>query len=133
MVFALALQLLFDESSEQGTHKGLGIISGTVERFPAPHHTEGSEFKVPHMGWNSIARAKDSVLLREIPDEEYFYFVHSYYVAPTDDSVALTRSSYGVDFVSSIERDNLMATQFHPEKSQAAGLKLLENFWRIRS
>ena len=129
----LGLQLLLDESLEDGVHKGLGLIKGSVVRFPAPHHTGHSEFKVPHMGWNSIKKEKDSLLLSGIPDGEYFYFVHSYYAAPTDTSVALTTSDYGVSFVSSIEKDNVMACQFHPEKSQRAGLKLLKNFTALRS
>ena len=124
----LGLQILFEESFEDGEHKGLGIIGGSVVRFRDPHHTEGSEFKVPHMGWNTIKRAKGSKLLSGIPDGEYFYFVHSYYVSPKDSSVALTTTDYAIDFVSSIEKDNVMACQFHPEKSQAAGLKLLDNF-----
>ncbi len=129
----LGLQLLFDESLEDGVHKGLGLVKGQVVRFPAPHHTGHSEFKVPHMGWNSIKKEKDSLLLKGIPDGEYFYFVHSYYGAPTDMGVTLTTSDYGVNFTSSVETGNVMACQFHPEKSQRAGLKLLKNFTALRS
>jgi glutamine amidotransferase len=127
----LGLQLLFDESLEQGRHAGLGVIKGRVERFPVPHHTEASEYKIPHMGWNAVNAEKSSRLLDGIRDGEYFYFVHSYYAVPEDKSVALTTSDYGVKFLSSLERDNVMACQFHPEKSQRAGLKLLENFLGI--
>ncbi|MEE8575186.1 MAG: imidazole glycerol phosphate synthase subunit HisH [Thermodesulfobacteriota bacterium] len=127
----IGLQLLFDESSEQGTHFGLGIIKGKVVRFPAPHHTEGSEFKIPHMGWNAVKASKASALLEGTPDGEYFYFVHSYYAKPEDQSVTLTTTQYGEEFASSIEHGNVMACQFHPEKSQRAGLKLLENFRRL--
>lgn len=124
----LGLQVLFEESREQGSHKGLGVIKGTVEHFPKPHHTVASEFKIPHMGWNSVSVKKGSPFLGGMKDEEYFYFVHSYYCVPTDASVVLTETDYGVNFVSSIERDNLIACQFHPEKSQRAGLALLKNF-----
>ncbi len=129
----LGLQLLFDESLEDGVHKGLGLIKGQVVRFPAPHHTGKSEYKVPHMGWNAIRKEKESLLLKGIPDGEYFYFVHSYYAAPEDMGVALTTSDYGVNFTSSIEAGNVMACQFHPEKSQRAGLRLLKNFTELRS
>jgi glutamine amidotransferase len=135
----LGLQLLFDESSEFGRHKGLGLISGKVLRFPAHMHEEGStdtaapqgELKVPHMGWNDIRKKKDSLLLKDIPDGSFFYFVHSYYVAPDSRDATLTSTSYGIDFTSSVELDNIMACQFHPEKSQKKGLKVLKNFSKI--
>jgi glutamine amidotransferase len=128
----LGLQLLFDKGYEQGTHDGLGIIKGKVVRFPAPHHEAASEFKVPHMGWNTIEKKKESKLLTGIDDNEYFYFVHSYYAVPEDPSVVLTTTGYGVEFASSIERDNIMACQFHPEKSQRMGLRLLQNFIGVK-
>ncbi|MBI5492670.1 MAG: imidazole glycerol phosphate synthase subunit HisH [Deltaproteobacteria bacterium] len=118
----LGLQLLFDESAEFGRHKGLGVIKGKVVRFP-----EG-ELKVPHMGWNNVSVKKDSALLKNLPEEPFFYFVHSYYAVPVDKGVDLTTTGYGVEFTSSIEKDNVMACQFHPEKSQRAGLKVLKNF-----
>ena len=124
----LGLQLLFDKGFEQGEHVGLGIIKGSVVRFPAPHHEDVSEFKVPHMGWNTVVKSKESPLLNGIEDNEYFYFVHSYYASPEDKSVVLTTTGYGVEFASSIEKDNIMACQFHPEKSQKMGLRLLQNF-----
>jgi len=121
------LQLLFDESMEFGRHKGLGVIKGKVVRFP-----EGTGLKVPHMGWNEANKRKDSPLLSGIEDDTFFYFVHSYYAVPEDRSVDLTTTGYGMDFTSSIMKDNIMACQFHPEKSQKPGLKVLENFSRMR-
>ena len=124
----LGLQLLFEESTEFGPHRGLGIIKGRVLRFPSGMREEGEELKVPHMGWNDIKKVKESRLLRDVPEGSYFYFVHSYYAEPEVDEVTLTKTEYGVSFTSSIERDNIMACQFHPEKSQKVGLKVLKNF-----
>jgi glutamine amidotransferase len=123
----LGLQLLFDESEEFGPHRGLGIIKGKVVRFPADH-----ALKVPHMGWNEAKKKKTSRLLDDIEDGSFFYFVHSYYAVPDDPSVTLTSTDYGVEFTSSIEKDNVMACQFHPEKSQKTGLQVLKNFSRLR-
>jgi len=120
----LGLQLLFEESREFGTEKGLAILKGRVARFPH----EG--LKVPHMGWNSVNIKKTSRLLEGINEGEYFYFVHSFYVEP-DEEVALCKTDYSVNFVSAIEKGNIFATQFHPEKSQQAGLKILANFARM--
>jgi len=128
----LGLQLLFDKGFEQGEHGGLGIIKGRVIRFPKPHHENVSEFKVPHMGWNTVEMKKSSPLMKGIREKEYFYFVHSYYALLDDPSNVLTVTDYGVEFASSIEKDNIMACQFHPEKSQAAGLRLLQNFIGVR-
>lgn len=122
----LGLQLLFDVSYEDGEWQGLGIIPGEVVRFPS--HPER---KVPHMGWNSLEPVGEPRLLKGIPADAHFYFVHSYYVVPRDESVVAAYTDYGVRFVSVVARDNLFATQFHPEKSQRAGLKLLENFARL--
>ncbi len=119
----LGLQLLFDVSFEDGEWKGLGILAGDVVRFPAM-----PDLKVPHMGWNTLEPTHPSPLLKEIPADASVYFVHSYYVRPTDESVIAARTDYGIRFTSMIERGNLFATQFHPEKSQKVGLKLLENF-----
>lgn len=125
----LGLQLLFEESEEHSTgaenEKGLSVIKGRITGF-TPKPSDG--LKVPHMGWNSITKKKDSRLLKGIDDDSFFYFVHSYYAVPEDSNVTLTTTDYGVDFTSSIERDNIMACQFHPEKSQAVGLQLLKNF-----
>lgn len=117
----LGLQLLFEESEEFGNRKGLGIIKGRVKRFPK------GDLKVPHMGWNSIKKVKDTPLLADLADDSYLYFVHSYYVLPEED-VAATTTSYGMEFTSSIVKDNIFACQFHPEKSQADGLKILKAF-----
>lgn len=122
----LGLQLLFEESDEFGVHKGLGVIKGRVERFK-----DAPGLKVPHMGWNEAKKAKESSLLEGIKDNEFFYFVHSYYAVPSDRSVNLTTTGYGVDFTSSVEAGNVMACQFHPEKSQKAGLRVLKNFSEI--
>lgn len=120
----LGLQILFEESEEFGLNKGLGIISGKVRRFS--FKKEG--LKIPHMGWNSIKIIKKAPVFEDIPDESYFYFVHSYYVEPSDTSVISTITEYGHPFVSSIWNDNIIAMQFHPEKSQALGLKVLKRF-----
>ena len=119
----LGLQMLFDISYEDGEWPGLGVIPGRVVRF-----TEHPELKVPHMGWNQLEVVGEPRLLKDIPREAYFYFVHSYFVEPQDDSMIAARTEYGQRFVSMIARGNLFATQFHPEKSQTVGLKLLNNF-----
>ncbi len=128
----LGLQLLFEESTEDGIHKGLGLIKGRVVRFPSNLKEGEEELKVPHMGWNDIKRKKDSPLLRGVPDGSFFYFVHSYYAAPEDSSVILTTTEYGMEFTSSIAKDNILACQFHPEKSQTIGLQVLGNFKDMR-
>lgn len=117
----LGLQLLFEESEEGGIHKGLGVLAGRVVRF---RHG----ITVPHMGWNQLEIQKPVPLLRGIPDQAYFYFVHSYYVVPTDPSINATLTDYDVKFTSMVAQDNLFASQFHPEKSQALGLQILRNF-----
>lgn len=119
----LGLQMLFDVSYEDGEWPGLAVFRGDVVRFPE------SDLKVPHMGWNTLRRTQsDNPLLREIPDDASVYFVHSYYVRPTDESLIAARTDYGTPFVSMIARGRVFATQFHPEKSQKAGLQLLRNF-----
>ncbi len=119
----LGLQLLFDVGYEGGEFQGLGIIPGEVRRFELP-----AEYKIPHMGWNRAIQKRRSPLFKDVPDNEYFYFVHSYYVVTRDAHVIGTETDYGGTFCSSIWRDNLFATQFHPEKSQSRGLELLKNF-----
>jgi imidazole glycerol-phosphate synthase subunit HisH len=119
----LGLQLLFDVSYENGTHEGLGVLPGEVLRFEVP-----AELKVPHMGWNALNIRRRPPMLEGVADGTHVYFVHSYYVKPRDPSVIATETDYGGPFCSMIWRGNLMATQFHPEKSQADGLKLLRNF-----
>jgi len=119
----LGLQLLFDESEEFGPVEGLGVLPGKVARFP-----ESDTFKVPHMGWNGIKKRADTKLLEGINDSEWFYFVHSYYVVPEREEDIATVTDYGVEFVSSVHRGNLFASQFHPEKSAEKGLLILKNF-----
>ena len=119
----LGLQLLFDWGYEGGKFEGLGIIPGDVVRFEVPH-----EYKVPHMGWNQLQIRRPAPLLAGLNDGTYAYFVHSYYVVPRDRSVIATETCYPEPFTSMIWRDNVMATQFHPEKSQADGLRMLRNF-----
>jgi len=119
----LGLQMLFDVGYEDGVHEGLGVIPGEVRRFDVP-----AEYKVPHMGWNHVKQRRPAPIFQGIADNAHFYFVHSYYVVPKDESVIAGEASYPEPFCAAIWRDNLFATQFHPEKSQAAGLQLLKNF-----
>lgn len=121
----LGLQLLFTESEENGINKGLDIIKGRVTKLPPV-------YKVPHMGWNEIITSNDSRLFKGINPKSHFYFVHSYYVVPNDFTVISAQTDYGVNFVSAIEKDNLFATQFHPEKSGEIGLKILKNFGEMK-
>jgi glutamine amidotransferase len=121
----LGLQMLFDVSYEDGEHQGLGIVPGKVVRFDVD---KKQGLKVPHMGWNQLQIKRPSPLLKDLPAGCGVYFVHSYYVVPIDASVVATTTDYGGEFVSSIWRDNLLATQFHHEKSQKIGLQLLANF-----
>jgi len=119
----LGLQLMFDVSYEDGEHEGLGIIPGEVRRFELP-----SEYKIPHMGWNRLKSAGDVPLLSDCPAQPWFYFVHSYHVIPSDSSWVTATTDYGIDFVSMAGKGNVNAAQFHPEKSQSAGMQLLTNF-----
>jgi len=121
----LGLQLLFEVGYEDGEHQGLGVLPGQCVRFDVDQ-TLG--LKVPHMGWNQLQFRNPSPLLRDLPDGCSVYFVHGYHVQPADDSIIATTTDYGRPFVSSIRRDNLLATQFHPEKSQKVGLRMLQNF-----
>ncbi len=117
----LGLQVLFSESEEFGRCRGLDIFRGRVVRFQIRE-------KVPHMGWNTIQIANRPPILSDIPDDSYFYFVHSFYVVPDDAGVTAATTDYGVTFTSMIWKDNVFATQFHPEKSQELGLRILEGF-----
>jgi glutamine amidotransferase len=119
----LGLQLLFDVGHEGGRHEGLGILSGEVVRFELP-----SEYKVPHMGWNQLAIRRPAPILAGLDDGAHCYFVHSYYVVPRESAVIAAETDYAAPFCSMIWRDNLFATQFHPEKSQQHGLRMLQNF-----
>lgn len=124
----LGLQVLFSESEEFGPHKGLDIVHGTVRRFAA-----GPGLKVPHMGWNQVHFQGMCPLFDGIADGADWYFVHSYFVDPCDKRLAASTTTYGDSFVSSIWKDNVVACQFHPEKSQAVGLRLIKNFgaWHV--
>jgi len=124
----LGLQLLFTEGEEFGPHPGLAVLKGRVVRFPAGAHG----LKIPHMGWNQVRRVRPLALFSGIAEGAYFYFVHSYYVVPEDRDLVATTTSYGLEFVSSIQQENLFACQFHPEKSQSAGLKLLRSFGAVQ-
>lgn len=125
----LGLQLLLTESEEFGCHKGMNMIAGRVRRFPAGMTDgQGSALKVPHMGWNQAIFTKKPPIFDGIPDGAFFYFAHSYFVDPLDAGLAATTTDYGVRFVSSIWYDQVFGVQFHPEKSQAHGLRLLKNF-----
>jgi glutamine amidotransferase len=118
----LGLQILFTESEEFGRTEGLNIFEGTVPRF------QEGERKVPHMGWNGISIRRRPPILGPVQDGDFFYFVHSYYVSPADETIIAATTEYGVEFTSMVWKDNVFATQFHPEKSQALGLRILEGF-----
>ncbi len=145
----LGLQLLFEKSQEAPGVKGLGVLRGEVKRFRVSGigYRESKEvLKVPHMGWNQITRStpvrrslgeggihdpRSTKILKGVPDGSYMYFVHSYYAVPKDKGDILTTTDYGINFASSVSRDNVYAFQFHPEKSQGLGLKILKNFVRL--
>lgn len=123
----LGLQLLFDVSYEDGRHEGLGIIPGEVKRFEL-----SPEYKVPHMGWNQAVFRKPAPHLADIADGTYFYFVHSYHVVPSDPNDIAIEAEYDKPFCAAVWRENIFATQFHPEKSQANGLRILKNFAELK-
>jgi glutamine amidotransferase len=128
----VGMQMLFDESEEFGRHQGLGLIPGKVVRFPAGMVENGERLKVPHMGWNSITMENDSPLLAGVDADSYVYFVHSYYCAAEHEADVAATCRYGdVEFCASIKHDNIMATQFHPEKSQNIGLNIFKNFGEL--
>ncbi len=120
----VGLQLLFEKSFEFGEHQGLNIISGVIERFP-----KKKGFPVPHMGWNSVNIETDNGIFKGIENNSYFYFVHSYYAKAEENEIASTE--YIIDFTSAVNKDNVWGVQFHPEKSQKDGLKVLRNFCDI--
>ena len=145
----LGLQVLFSESEEFGRCRGLDVLRGKVVKFDfsvgaiheLPLQIPGQArndraanlpLKVPHMGWNALnIKPDDNPLFSGIPDKSHFYFVHSFYVAPEDTAIISTTTDYGIEFTSSVRKDNVFAVQFHPEKSQALGLQLLRNFGEI--
>ncbi len=127
----LGLHFLFSESEEFGTHKGLDVLKGKVVRFRAGIRNDAGPLKVPHMGWNTLVVRRPAPIFRGLPSEPAVYFVHSYYVEPADPGVVAATTEYGVPFTSVIWKDNVMATQFHPEKSQRVGLAILRNFGEL--
>ena len=125
----LGLQLLFEKSEEAPGVRGLCVLKGEVKRF----RRSKESLKIPHMGWNTIARntkyeIRTTKVLKNIPSGSFMYFVHSYYVRPKDKQITLTTTNYGIDFVSGIRKDSVYGFQFHPEKSQELGLRILKNF-----
>ena len=119
----LGLQLLF-ENSEEGTEPGLGIFKGTVKKLP-------NNLKIPHMGWNMVNFEKTNKSIFELPNNDYFYFVHSYYVAPSDNSLICGKTEYGLEFCSAVTYKNVLAVQFHPERSGEVGLQIYKHFVSI--
>lgn len=123
----VGLQLLLEESEEAPGVPGLALFNGKVKLFKPEEHS----LKVPQMGWNQVLQKKKSPLFNGISDNSYFYFVHSYYVAPEDEKIIVGETEYGIKYCSFIQKENVYATQFHPEKSQKNGIKFLENFVKI--
>jgi glutamine amidotransferase len=125
----IGLQLLF-QHSEEGNANGLGILAGNVKRFPSEemHDANGDKLKVPHMGWNQVYQQQTHPMWKDIADGERFYYVHSYFVQPADASLVAGVTNYPKPFTGAIAKNNIFAVQFHPEKSQHAGLQLLANF-----
>jgi len=117
----IGLQVLFSGSEEGGWHEGMNIVSGRVKRLLA-------ELKIPHMGWNQVCQRKPHPIFRDVPDKANFYFVHSYYATPDVKSLIAADTEYGILFCSVLVRDNLIGTQFHPEKSGETGLRIYQNF-----
>ena len=128
----VGMQLLLTDSVEFGLHRGLDVIPGHVLRFPEGMRESGEELKVPHMGWNQLAIKRPAPIFTGVEEGSNVYFVHSYYEKPDDDSVVAATSVYGFEFCAAIWKDNIVATQFHPEKSQAIGLKILKNFGEMK-
>jgi glutamine amidotransferase len=118
----VGMQMLFEESAEFGKTKGLGLLKGQVNRF------DDDSLIVPHVGWNQVGRTSLSPLLNDVSDNSFFYFVHSYYCEPADKDAIVGETEYGVTFASVVAKKNIYGVQFHPEKSQNAGLQLLKNF-----
>lgn len=123
----LGLQLLFDESEESPGVKGLGILPGRIRRIP-----EGNGLKIPHIGWNSLEFPKQGKLYGNLINKPYVYFVHSYYLEADDPSIVVATTEYNVTIHASVEKDNIFACQFHPEKSSDVGLQILKNFLNVR-
>ena len=125
----LGMQVLLERSEENGGVQALGLIPGSVLRFPDPsQHSDGERLKVPHMGWNRVRQTFAHPIWDGIPDDSWFYFVHSYYARPQHAEQVLGTADYSQTFAAAVARDNIIGFQFHPEKSQAGGLRLLANF-----
>lgn len=122
----LGMQFLFEKSDEMGDHEGLGLLPGYVTRFP-----DDLPYKIPHMGWNTLIIERPSTMLADLSDDSYAYFVHSYYCVPENEPDLLISADYGMKFAAGVERDNIFAVQFHPEKSQSTGLLMLKNFLKM--
>ena len=122
----VGMQMLFDIGEEMGEHEGLGLISGRVVRFPP-----SNQHKVPHMGWNQLDVKTESKLTADLGEKNYAYFVHSYYCAPTSPTVIAATADYGLTFAAAVQQDHIYGVQFHPEKSQRTGLRILSNFLRL--
>ena len=122
------MQLLFTDSVEFGLYRGLNVIPGHVLRFPDQMNASGDRLPVPQMGWNQLRFKRRPPAFDGITENSNVYFVHSFYVKPDDEGVIATTTDYGIGFCSSVWRDNILATQFHPEKSQDVGLRILSNF-----
>ena len=120
----VGLQMMFEEGHEFGSHRGLGLLPGRVIKFP-------DSVRTPHVGWNQVEFKQGHPVFRDLLDHSFFYFVHSYFVEPDDQSCVIGETEYGRRFASICGRDNIIGVQFHPEKSQAVGLRLLNNFARI--
>ena len=121
----MGMQVLMDSSDENNGTKCLGIIKGKVEKF---QNREDNKIKIPHMGWNKITKKKDHPIWHKIDEQSYFYFVHSYFIKPSEEDYILGKTNHGKDFCSVIAKDNIIAIQGHPEKSSSAGLQFLKNF-----
>ena len=128
----VGMQLLFTDSVEFGLYSGLNVIPGHVLRFPDQMTVAGEKLKVPQMGWNQLSFKRRPPAFERIEEGSNVYFVHSYYVKPDDSGVVATTTDYGIEFCSSVWKDNIVATQFHPEKSQEIGLKILKNFAELK-
>ena len=122
----VGMQMLFEESDEFGSTRGLGLLKGTVRRF-------GNELVVPHVGWNRIHQKREHTLFEGVEDHAFCYFVHSFYCQPRDEEVVVGETEYGERYASVVARGNVCGVQFHPEKSQDVGLRMLRNFWTLRT
>ena len=127
----VGMQMLFEESDEFGATPGLGLLRGRVRNFSDDSRVSSARLVVPHVGWNRIDQIRENPLFDGVTNRSFFYFVHSYYCEPTDKSVIAGETEYGLNYASVVAKDNICGVQFHPEKSQDAGLRLLRNFARL--